>query len=181
MSDLTGLPNFLEPKTGVCSVVIETPRGRRNKFDYDVSSGLFKLGGLLPEGMAFPFDFGFVPSTLGDDGDPLDVMVLMDAPAHVGCLMDVRVIGVIEAKQTKGKKMERNDRLLGVAVHSYEHEDLDDISSVSKTFLSQVEAFFVSYNQQRGKEFKITGLAGRKAAIKLIKAGVSLRKKGRAK
>jgi inorganic pyrophosphatase len=77
--------------------------------------------------------------------------------------------------------MERIDRLLGVAVHSYEHEDLDDISSVSKTFLSQVEAFFVSYNQQRGKEFKITGLAGRKAAIKLIKAGVSLRKKGRAK
>jgi inorganic pyrophosphatase len=127
--------------------------------------------------MAFPFDFGFVPSTLGDDGDPLDVMVLMDAPAHVGCLMDVRIIGVIEAKQTKGKKMERNDRLLGVAVHSYEHEDVDNISAVSKTFLSQVEAFFVSYNKQRGKDFKIVRMAGPNAAIRLIKAGERLRKR----
>jgi inorganic pyrophosphatase len=100
MSDLTALSNHLDTKTGVCSVIIETPRGRRNKFDYDRKSGLFKLGGLLPAGMTFPFDFGFVPSTLGDDGDPLDVMVLMDAPAHVGCLMDIRIIGVIEAKQT---------------------------------------------------------------------------------
>jgi inorganic pyrophosphatase len=177
MSDLTRLPNGLDSRTRVCSVIIETPRGRRNKFDYDVSSGLFKLGGLLPEGMAFPFDFGFVPSTLGDDGDPLDVMVLMDAPAHVGCLMDVRIIGVIEAKQTKGMKMERNDRLLGVAVHSYEHEDVDNISAVSKTFLSQVEAFFVSYNKQRGKDFKIVGMAGPNAAIRLIKAGERLRKR----
>jgi inorganic pyrophosphatase len=176
-SDLTALPNRLEPKTRVCSVIIETPRGRRNKFDYDVDSGLFKLGGLLPQGMAFPFDFGFVPSTLGDDGDPLDVMVLMDAPAHVGCLMEVRIIGVIEAEQTKGKKLERNDRLLGVAVHSYEHEGVDDVRSVSRTFLSQVEAFFISYNKQRGKDFKITGMAGPKAAMSLLKAGMRRRKK----
>src|SRR5580698_11502461 len=104
MSDLTNLPNHFDPKTGICSEIIETPRGRRNKFDYDPDANLFKLGGLLPEGMTFPFDFGFIPSTLGDDGDPLDVMVLMDAPAHVGCLMEVRIIGVIEATQTDGKK-----------------------------------------------------------------------------
>jgi inorganic pyrophosphatase len=181
MSDLTSLSNHLDTDTGVCSVIIETPRGRRNKFDYDPKSGLFKLGGLLPEGMTFPFDFGFVPSTLGDDGDPLDVMVLMDAPAHVGCLMDVRIIGVIEAKQTEGKKTEKNDRLLGVAVHSYNHEGLHNIDSVSKTFLSQVEAFFVSYNKQRGKEFKITRTAGPKAALKLIEAGVVLYKKDQKK
>jgi inorganic pyrophosphatase len=77
MTDLTRLPNHFDPKTGICSAIIETPRGRRNKFDYDPDSNLFKLGGLLPEGMTFPFDFGFIPSTLGDDGDPLDVMVLM--------------------------------------------------------------------------------------------------------
>jgi len=99
-----------------------------------------------------PFDFGFIPSTLGDDGDPLDIMVLMDAPAHVGCLMEVRIIGIVEATQTEDGKTESNDRLLGVAVHSYNHEGLETINDVSKTLLGQVEAFFVSYNKQRGKK-----------------------------
>jgi inorganic pyrophosphatase len=109
------------------------------------------LGGLLPEGMMFPFDFGFISSTLGDDGDPLDILVLMDAPAHVGCLIEVRLIGVISAEQIEGGKKETNDRLLGVAIHSYDHEDLTTIDEVSKTLLSQLEEFFVSYNKQRGK------------------------------
>jgi len=124
------------------------------------------LGGLLPEGMMFPFDFGFIPSTLGEDGDPLDIMVLMDAPAHVGCLIDVRIIGVIKAKQIDNGKTESNDRLLGVAVHSYDHEDLKSISDVSHTLLDQVEEFFVSYNKQRGKKFKITGTSGPNKALK---------------
>src|SRR4030088_3418210 len=99
MGDLTVLSNQLNEKARVCRAIVETPKGCRNKFDYDPESNLFKLGGLLPEGMMFPFDFGFIPSTLADDGDPLDIMVLMDAPAHVGCLIDVRIIGVITAKQ----------------------------------------------------------------------------------
>ena len=90
------------------------------------------LGGLLPQGMMFPFDFGFVPSTLGEDGDPLDIMVLMDAPAHVGCLMEVRIIGIIKAEQTEHGKTESNNRLLGVAVHSYDHEALESIKDVGK-------------------------------------------------
>src|SRR6202789_4550478 len=97
------------------------------------------LGGLLPEGMLFPFDFGFIPSTLGDDGDPLDIMVLMDAPAHVGCLIDVRIIGVIAAEQTEDGKTTRNDRLLGVAVHSYNHENLKTVKDLNNTLLDQVE------------------------------------------
>src|SRR6476660_5284343 len=98
MTDLIHLPHKLNLKTGICRTIIETPKGSRNKFKYDPESKLFMLGGLLPEGMMFPFDFGFVPSTLGEDGDPVDMMVLMDAPAHCGCLIDVRVIGLIEAK-----------------------------------------------------------------------------------
>src|SRR5580698_2338761 len=144
MADLTALPNQLDPKTSVCAAIIETPKGCRNKFDYDPDSNLFMLGGLLPEGMMFPFDFGFIPSTLGDDGDPVDIMVLMDTPAHVGCLMDVRIVGIIEAKQTEHGKTKTNDRLLGVAVHSYDHENMMSIEDVSKTLLSQVEEFFVS-------------------------------------
>jgi inorganic pyrophosphatase len=172
MVDLTSFPLQFDETKKVCRAIIETPKGCRNKFDFDPASGLFKLGGLLPEGMMFPFDFGFIPSTLGDDGDPIDIMVLMDAPAHVGCLIEVRLIGIITAKQTEDGKTESNDRLLGVAIHSYEHEDLKTIDEVSKTLLDQVEAFFVSYNQQRGKKFKITGTGGPKKAVKFLKAGM---------
>jgi len=176
MADLTSLPHQLDAQKGICRAIIETPKGCRNKFDYDRDSGLFMLGGLLPEGMMFPFDFGFIPSTLGEDGDPLDIMVLMDAPAHVGCLIEVRIIGVIMAEQTEGGKTETNDRLLGVAVHSYDHEDLHSIKEVSKTLLAQVEEFFVSYNKQRGKQFTITGTGGPKKAIKFLKSGMQAHK-----
>lgn len=179
--DLTSLPHRLDTKTDVCRAVIETPKGSRNKFDYDPDSNLFMLGGLLPEGMMFPFDFGFIPSTLSDDGDPMDIMVLMDAPAHVGCLMEVRIIGIIAAEQTEDGKSEANDRLLGVAVHSYNHEDLKTISDVSKTLLDQVEEFFVSYNKQRGKKFRITNIGGPQKALKHLKAGIKAHKDNKKK
>src|SRR5690349_4075317 len=177
MADLSKLPAQLDPKKRTCRAIIETPKGCRNKFDYDPESGLFMLGGLLPEGMMFPFDFGFLPSTLGDDGDPLDIMVLMDAPAHPGCLIEVRLIGIITAEQTEDGKTESNDRLVGVAVHSYHHEDIETIDDVSKTLLSQVEEFFISYNKQHGKKFKVTGRGGPKKAVAFLKAGMKERKR----
>ena len=173
VSDLIHLPNQFDPKRATCRIIIETPKGFRNKFRYDPNANLFMLGGLLPEGMMFPFDFGFVPSTLGEDGDPLDVMVLMDAPAHVGCLIEIRILGVIEAEQTEDGKSERNDRLLGAAIHSYDHQDLNSIDDVSKTLLDQVEAFFISYNKQRRKKFKVINLGGPKKALKLLKQGMT--------
>src|SRR5258708_17251505 len=156
MADLSTLSPQCDRKKCTCRAVIETPKRCRNKFDYDPDSGLFMLGGLLPEGMMFPFDFGFIPSTLGEDGDPLDILVLMDAPAHVGCLIEVRIIGIIEAEQTEDGKTESNDRLLGVAIHSYDHQDVESISDLNKTLLAQLEAFFISYNKQQRKEVKVT-------------------------
>lgn len=176
MPDLTTLPHQLDPAKGTCRAIIETPKGCRNKFDYDSESNLFMLGGLLPEGMMFPFDFGFIPSTLGDDGDPVDILVLMDAPAHVGCLIEVRLVGIISAEQSADGEKERNDRLLGVAIHSYDHEDIKTIDDVSKTLLSQLEEFFVSYNKQRGKKFRVTGTGGPKKAIKFLKDGIKKQK-----
>src|SRR5918912_4248095 len=103
---LSGLDASLDG--GELNVIIETPKGSRNKFDYDEETGLFKIGGVLPAGASFPFDFGFVPSTVGGDGDPLDVLVLMDDPAFPGCLVAARLIGVIQAEQTeKDGKTER--------------------------------------------------------------------------
>jgi len=175
--DLTSLPNQLETKTFRCRAIIETPKGSRNKFDYDPKSNLFALGGLLPAGMMFPFDFGFIPYTLGDDGDPLDILVLMDAPAHVGCLIAVRLIGIIKARQTEDGETEENCRLLGVSIHSYNHENLSTIEDMDKSLLRQIEEFFISYNKQRGKKFKVTGTGGPKQAIKFLKIGMKAYKK----
>jgi inorganic pyrophosphatase len=172
MADLNALPNLLDPKKHTCRAIIETPRGKRNKFDYDPELDLFVLGGLLPAGMVFPFDFGFVPGTLGGDGDPLDILVLMDAPAHVGCLLDVRIIGVINAQQSEDGEKETNDRLIGVAIHSYDHEQMESVDDLNRSFLSQLEEFFVSYNKQRGKKFKIIGAGGPQKAVKLLRTAM---------
>ena len=153
MADLTTLSNQLDAKKGTGRAIIETPKGSRNKFDYNPESNLFMLGGLLPEGMMFPFDFGFIPSTLGEDGDPLDILLLMDAPAHLGCLMDVRIICIITAKQ----------------------ED------VSETLLSQLEEFFVSHNKQRGKKFKVTGTGGPRKALHFLQNGIRAHKDAKKK
>ena len=80
-------------------IVIETPKGSRNKYSYDPACDCLELSTVLPEGMVFPYDFGFIPSTLGDDGDPLDILVLMEAPVVPGCVIRARLIGAIEAKQ----------------------------------------------------------------------------------
>ncbi len=180
MADLTSFPNQLDPEKLECRAIIETPKNRRNKFVYDPESNLFELAGLLPEGMVFPFDFGFVPSTLGEDGDPLNVMVLMDEPAHVGCLVNVRIIGVIEADQTQDGKTESNCRLLAVSTHSYSHEHITSIKQVNTSVLDQVEGFFISYNKLRGKKFKVTGRSGPNRALIVVKNGIKAfqRKKG---
>ena len=170
--DLSSLPHLLNKKTCECRAIVETPKGRRNKFDYDPAIQAFTLGGLLAEGLSFPFDFGFVPSTLAEDGDPVDVMILMDEPAHVGCVLDVRIIGVIEAEQTQGGKSVPNHRLVAVAVHSYNHQQIRSVSEVNKSIIEQVEDFFITYNKSRGKKFRVLGIHGPKRGIKLLQQGI---------
>src|SRR5262245_34939487 len=85
-------------------VVVETPKGSRNKYAFDAETRVFTLKKVLPAGMAFPYDFGFIPSTKAEDGDPIDVLVLMDEPAFSGCVLSCRLIGVIEGEQSNGKK-----------------------------------------------------------------------------
>ena len=174
--DLASLPHELDKKKCECRVIIETPKGRRNKFKYEPELEAFTLGGLLPEGLSFPYDFGFVPSTVAPDGDPIDVMVLMEEPAHVGCVLRVRLIGVIEAEQTEDGQTVENDRLIGVAVHSYAHEHITSLSALNKPLLDQVCEFFISYNKSRGKKFKVTGTHGPSRAVKLLQQAINARK-----
>src|SRR4051812_24026807 len=107
--------------------VIETPRGCRNKFKYDEEADGYRLGSVLPSGLSFPYDFGFFPKTRAQDGDPLDVLILMDESAFPGCIVTTRLIGVLEAEQTEKKKTVRNDRLIAVAESAHDYSDLKTI------------------------------------------------------
>src|SRR4051812_4491345 len=168
---LTNLAAFDDE--GELNVIIETPKGSRNKFNYDEETGLFKLGGVLPSGASFPFDFGFVPSTLGGDGDPLDVLVLMDEPAFTGCLVRVRLVGVVEAEQTeRDGETTRNDRLIGVAADSRLHTRVRTLKDLGTTLLEEIEHFFVSYNQIKGKKFRPLTRSGPVRARELVEEGM---------
>lgn len=153
-------------------VVVETPKGTRNKFDFDPRTQLFCLGAVLPVGSSFPFDFGFIPQTLGEDGDPLDILLLMDEPAFPGCVVDARLIGVIEATQTQDGKKIRNDRLIGVAAESHLHRGLRTIHEVDSRLLDEIEEFFRSYNEMKGVKFKPIGRRGPARARALVKKGM---------
>lgn len=170
---LASLPPFDEAR-GDANVVIETPKGCRNKYAFDSGLNLFELKGVLPAGAVFPFDFGFVPSTKAADGDPIDVLLLMDEPAYPGCLVKSRLIGVIEAYQTeRNGKRQRNDRLIAVAAKSTEHNSITTLKDLSKETLDEIEHFFASYNAARGKRFKPIARKGPRQAVKLVKAAMN--------
>jgi len=163
----------LDPFDDDCVMVaIETPKGSPNKLAFDPRLGAFVLKGVLPAGAVFPFDFGFVPSTRADDGDALDVLVLMDAPVFPGCVVPSRLIGVIEAEQSEGGETERNDRLLAVAANSATHRSIQTLSDLSQDLVAQVEHFFGSYNEMKGKQFRVKGRAGKKRALTLVTAAM---------
>lgn len=159
-------------KNRTLTVIIETPKGSRNKFTFDPPQELFKLGGVLPAGAVFPFDFGFIPSTKGEDGDPLDVLVLMDEPAFPGCLIEARLLGVIEAEQHEGEDTVRNDRLVAVAAEAHTHRDVESLDDLPERLLEEIEHFFISYNEFKGKRFQPLGRFGADRARKLVDAGV---------
>jgi inorganic pyrophosphatase len=168
-----------DEESGDLVVIVETPKGSGAKFDYDEKSGLFKLGGMLPQGMTFPFSFGFIPGTLAPDGDPLDVLILMEEPAFAGCLVHCRLLGVIEAEQTeRDGKTTRNDRLIAVATHSRQHGEVRSLKNLSAVLVDEIEHFFVSYNEIRGKKFKPLGRFGARRAEKLVEEGQGRRKEG---
>jgi inorganic pyrophosphatase len=168
---LTKLRTFDE-ESAELNAVIETPKGSRNKYDYEEKQGVFKLGGVLPSGASFPFDFGFIPSTLGEDGDPLDVLVLMDEAAFAGCLVSVRLLGIVEAEQTErdGQTM-RNDRFIAVASHYRQQEDLHELEDLAPNLMDEIEHFFISYNTIKGKVFKPLQRSGPARALELLAEG----------
>lgn len=138
----------------IVKVVIETPRTSNAKYDFNPETGYFELKKIMPVGMVFPFDFGFIPGTLGQDGDPLDVIVFAEIETFVGCALDCKIIGAIQAnqKERNGEKM-RNDRYLAVPIVSMQYKNVSSIADLPANLLNELEDFFKQYNQLAGKVF----------------------------
>ena len=169
MADFTTLPHRLDAKARTCRAVIETPRASGVKYDFNPDLQALELNALLPEGLTFPLDFGFVPSTRSEDGDPLDVLVLFDAPLAMDAVLDVRLIGVIEADQTEKGETNRNDRILAVGLQSRLYAALQKASDLDDAYLANLIAFWVQYNALRGKRFEVRRLAGPQAAVEAVR------------
>jgi inorganic pyrophosphatase len=159
-------------ETGDVTVVVETPKGSHSKYKYDPGCNALRLGAVLAEGLSFPYDFGFVPSTLGEDGDPLDVLLFLDHVVPPGCVVTARLIGVLEVRQRSGReKWKRNDRFFAVATHAPAHQHLHTLADLGPQRLEEVESFFVHYAGFNGKTLEVLGRRGPKRAERLLKDG----------
>lgn len=175
------IPTRVPKEKDLVFAVIETPAGIRHKFAFEAQYGIMRLKLTLAEGLMWPYDYGFVPQTLGDDGDPVDVIVLNDAPTFSGCLLDVRVIGGILLKKNGVK----NNRLVacprrrkGVALKT---DGFNEIEDVPKAMLEGIERFLIEYSEEEGNKIEFDGLCSRKEAHRLIDRGHKEFKKKRGK
>jgi inorganic pyrophosphatase len=164
-----------EVNSEIVSVVIETPRGSRIKYKLDEKSGRFKLSKIMPEGMVFPFDFGFFPGTRAEDGDPLDVLVLCEEPTFPGCQIDCRLAGVLLTRQVdKGEtRSKRNDRIVGITQASVVFGEVRELADLPAVLLQQIEDFFVNYQKVRNVEVTPLGRKGPESAKRLLEAAAS--------
>jgi inorganic pyrophosphatase len=180
-SNISQLQPF-DRESGFLNVIVETPRGSRNKFKYSEKHGLFMFDKPLPIGQTFEFDFGFLPSTLGEDGDPLDALVLTNEPTCVGCLVPAKLLGVIEAEQTVDGKTTRNDRFMGVPIEAKSQRPSEgSLDTLDLIVAGNIAKFFIVYNDLQGRKFKVLKISGPDRAMELIKEGIANAKPGKKK
>ncbi len=154
------------------NAVIETPKGSRNKYVYDEETGGYKLKKALPAGMVFPFDFGFIPATKAEDGDPMDILVLTDAPTFSGCIIECKVIGIIKVQQEKKGEDVRNDRVIAVQLDSRQYASVNRLGDLEEGLLKEIIHFFASYNNITEDKFIPLGNDGASEAIRLIEKSI---------
>jgi inorganic pyrophosphatase len=175
MPNLINLPPFTDD--GDTYVVVETPRGSRAKFDYDPKLKAFTLSKSLLTGLSYPHDWGFIPSTKADDGDPVDVMVLHDAATFPGTILTCRIIGILQIEQKSKGKKERNDRLFAVPKDSHSEQAVKDVRDLSEPIQQELEKFFKATDELEDKELDVIGWKGPKTAVRAIKDAAKIFKK----
>lgn len=174
--DLEGLPAFDD---GAVNVIIETPRNQPFNFKYDGEHGVFRCEKRLPLGLSFPFDFGFLPSTLGGDGDPVDALLLYAEPVPTGSLVLAKLVAVQEAEQTEKGKPVRNDRIIAVPLDAKSRERFKPELSFNEELDQAILDFFSVYNKLQGKGLKALGTFGPERALQNVKEAMEWRKHGR--
>lgn len=164
-------PNELEPLDGegILQVVVETPAGSRGKVSYDPERRVFVMKKLLPAGMAFSHDFGFLPRTRGGDGDALDVLVLSETPGHPGCVIPSRLVGAFEAEQEEGERRVRNDVLIAVASFSQLYGEVREADELPQRWTEEMQAFFEQYHRLEGKPYRVRRVRDAAGADELLR------------
>lgn len=150
-------------------IIIETPKGHNEKFNFDPKAGGFKLRKMLPAGMVFPCDFGFIPGTIGEDGDPLDALVFSEIISFPGCIMECRLLGAFICELQQKRRSVRNDRYLFVPVQSRQFSRIKTINELGRRMIDELKSFFEQYNLLEGKEFNIIKQVNGTNAFKQIK------------
>ena len=167
MADFINLP--LRNESGAFHVVVEAPRGSKVKMKYDPTMNAFVFGRALPLGVAYPYDWGFFPSTCADDGDPLDAMILFEAATWPGSIVAVKPIGIVRVVQRderKGPKL-RNDRVIVTPIDDPRHKHVRDLPD---RMIRELEQFFATASALTGKVIEIGGWDGPKQATRAIVA-----------
>ena len=167
MTDLLSLPSWADKK--YLHAVVETPRGSSCKLDFDPKLGAFTLAKPLMAGLTYPYDWGFIPSTKAEDGDPLDVLIIHDAKTYPGVVLKCRPIGILEVEQKSQGRVERNDRVFAVPDRSSLEADLRDVRDLPSHGREELEQFFRATNALEDKELSFLGWHGPNRAIKAIR------------
>jgi inorganic pyrophosphatase len=148
----------------VVRAIIEIPKNSTNKYEYDGTVGLFRLDRALYSPMHYPGDYGFIPGTLAEDGDPLDILVLVDEPSFTGCLMEARPVGVLRLKDQK----ENDEKILAVPNRNPRFESIHTIDQVFPHTRREIEHFFEIYKELQGVKTDSRGWGGPREARKAI-------------
>lgn len=153
----------------VVNAFVEIPKGSRNKYEYDKEAQVWKLDRVLYSSVAYPSDYGYIPDTLSDDGDPLDVMIVNRFPTFPGCVVEARPIGAIKMVDSG----ENDEKIIAVPAHDPYFNEYKDAEDIPEAERAEIEEFFKTYkNLQKGKVVVINGWVNRAGAHALIKAAV---------
>ena len=153
----------------IINTLIEVPKGSRNKYELDKELNVYKLDRVLYSSVQYPGDYGHIPNTLWDDGDPLDVLIKVREPSFPGCLIEARIIGILNMHDNG----DNDAKILAVPNDDPYYERIKDINDVSPAFLKEVEHFFQVYKQlEPKKEVKVNGWGNKEEAIKAVKKSI---------
>jgi inorganic pyrophosphatase len=175
MRALDQIPAFSEHEHDVFHVVVESPRGSAVKLKYRPDLGAMSISRPLAAGLVYPFDWGFVPSTKGPDGDPVDAAVFWDVATFPGVVIPCRALAVIQVEQNRpdGKGRARNDRILALPIDARRQRELRSETELPTRVREELEHFFIAATVFEGKDPRILGWAGADAALDLLRSSLT--------